>query len=67
MMCNDIKSKIFRRKYKIVLFFRNMYILMLFKYKFKNKVLNIFVIILFLIEKIKIYVNFVFRFEILLK
>lgn len=44
-----------------------MYILMLFKYKFKNKVLNIFVIILFLIEKIKIYVNFVFRFEILLK
>lgn len=52
MMCNDIKSKTFRRK-QITLLFRNTYISMLFKYKLKNKVLNIFVTISSSTEKSK--------------
>lgn len=67
MMCNDIKSKTFRRKHKIALLFRNTYISMLFKYKLKNKVSNIFVTISSSTEKIKTHANSVFRFEILLK
>lgn len=70
MMCNDIKSKTFRRKHKLHCF-SGAPIFQCYlntkKKNTKNKVSNIFVTISSSTEKIKTHANSVLRFEILLK
>lgn len=67
MMCNDIKSKTFRRKHKLHCFSGTRIFQCYLNKKLKNKVSNIFVTISSSTEKIKTHANSVFRFEILLK